>query len=108
MEWLRSIVLGCGLDGETIHKGPTTSCKLVVLRGCVFSSSWLARSTLAELAPARVRTIPSAFFSFLFPDECRLCEQPLHNISRVPVCPACLAKPEPLAAEYFCVQCRSP
>jgi ComF family protein len=26
----------------------------------------------------------------------------------VPVCRACLAKPEPLAAEYFCVQCRSP
>jgi ComF family protein len=26
----------------------------------------------------------------------------------VPVCRACLAKPEPLAAEYFCVQCRAP
>jgi competence protein ComFC len=26
----------------------------------------------------------------------------------VPVCRACLNKPEPLAAEYFCVQCRSP
>ena len=26
----------------------------------------------------------------------------------MPVCRACLAKPEPLAAEYFCVQCRSP
>ena len=24
------------------------------------------------------------------------------------MCRACLAKPEPLAAEYFCVQCRSP
>jgi ComF family protein len=24
------------------------------------------------------------------------------------VCPACLAKPEPLAAEYFCVSCRTP
>jgi competence protein ComFC len=29
-------------------------------------------------------------------------------MSRVPVCRACLAKPEPLAAEYFCVQCRAP
>jgi len=37
-----------------------------------------------------------------------VCEQPLHEISRVPVCRACLAKPEPLAAEYFCVQCHSP
>jgi ComF family protein len=26
----------------------------------------------------------------------------------VPVCRACLAKPEPLSAEYFCVQCRAP
>ncbi len=26
----------------------------------------------------------------------------------MPVCRACLAKPEPLAAEYFCVQCRAP
>jgi competence protein ComFC len=26
----------------------------------------------------------------------------------VPVCRVCLAKPEPLVAEYFCVQCRSP
>jgi ComF family protein len=26
----------------------------------------------------------------------------------VPVCRACLAKPEPLAAEYYCVQCRAP
>jgi ComF family protein len=26
----------------------------------------------------------------------------------VPVCRACLSKPEPLAAEYFCVQCRAP
>jgi ComF family protein len=26
----------------------------------------------------------------------------------VPVCRDCLAKPEPLAAEYYCVQCRAP
>ncbi len=33
---------------------------------------------------------------------------PLKNFSRVPVCRACLAKPEPLAADYYCVQCRAP
>jgi ComF family protein len=32
----------------------------------------------------------------------------LEDISRVPVCRACLAKPEPLAADYLCVQCRAP
>lgn len=26
----------------------------------------------------------------------------------MPVCQTCLSKPEPLAAEYFCVQCRAP
>ncbi len=26
----------------------------------------------------------------------------------MPVCRACLSKPEPLAAEYFCIQCRAP
>jgi len=57
---------------------------------------------------ARVRTIPAALFSLLFPDDCRVCNQPLKDFSRVPVCRACLAKPRPLAAEYFCVQCRSP
>jgi len=29
-------------------------------------------------------------------------------MSRIPVCRACLAKPEPLAADYFCIQCRAP
>jgi len=29
-------------------------------------------------------------------------------VSRVPVCRACLSAPEPLAAEFFCVSCRTP
>lgn len=29
-------------------------------------------------------------------------------MSRVPVCADCLAKPEPLSAEYFCASCRTP
>jgi ComF family protein len=32
----------------------------------------------------------------------------LQDVSRVPVCAACLTKVEPLAAEYFCSQCRTP
>jgi ComF family protein len=96
------------VPGGAIHKTAATSCRLVVYGRCVFSSSWLARSTSGELAPFRVQTIPAALFSFLFPDDCRICDQPLKDLSRVPVCRTCLAKPEPLAAEYFCVQCRSP
>ena len=60
------------------------------------------------MAPPSLRKIPGRLFSLIFPDECRICSQPLHEISRIPVCPTCLAKPQALAAEYFCVQCRSP
>jgi ComF family protein len=47
-------------------------------------------------------------FNLVFPDQCRLCEQPLTNVSRIPVCPACLSLPKPLEAEYFCRACRTP
>jgi ComF family protein len=55
-----------------------------------------------------VRKIPAALFNLFFPDDCRVCGKPLSNVSRIPVCRACLAQPQPLAAEYFCVQCRTP
>jgi len=44
----------------------------------------------------------------LFPDDCRICGQALREISRIPVCAECLREPVPLAAEYFCVSCRTP
>lgn len=44
----------------------------------------------------------------MFPDDCRICAQPLKGLSRIPVCSSCLRKPEPLKAEFFCVQCRTP
>jgi len=75
---------------------------------CVFSSSRLSKAASIDLAFPVVRKPFDRVFSFVFPDECRLCEQPLQEISRVPVCRTCLAKPVPLEAEYFCVQCRSP
>ncbi len=55
-----------------------------------------------------MQSISSAFFNLVFPDQCRLCEQPLRNISRIPVCTACLNLPEPLHAEFFCRACRTP
>lgn len=48
------------------------------------------------------------FFNLVFPDDCRVCEQPLTNASRVPVCLACLDLPQPLQAEFFCRACRTP
>lgn len=32
----------------------------------------------------------------------------MREASRIPVCSSCLAKPKPIEAEHFCVQCRSP
>ena len=55
-----------------------------------------------------LRKAPHALFSLLFPDECRLCETPLHGYTRVPVCAACLSAPAALSAEYFCSQCKTP
>jgi ComF family protein len=50
----------------------------------------------------------SSFFSLVFPDDCRVCGEPLREVSRIPVCSRCLTAPEPIAAEYFCVACRTP
>ncbi len=54
------------------------------------------------------RSVPRALFSLFFPDDCRICGQPLGEVSRVPVCRDCLAGPRPLKAEFFCVSCRTP
>ena len=57
---------------------------------------------------AAVQKISYGLFHLLFPDNCRLCDSPLTDVSRVPICLSCLSKPEPLAAEYFCATCRAP
>jgi competence protein ComFC len=59
-------------------------------------------SRLAVLSPFR------ALLNLLFPDECRLCGQPLKEVSRIPVCSACLRLPRPMEAEFFCASCRTP
>ena len=75
-------------------------------RRWVFSSSRL--TAIADIGHSTVRTASHALFSLLFPDDCRICGQPLREISRMPVCRKCLRAPEPLSAEYFCVSCRTP
>jgi ComF family protein len=47
-------------------------------------------------------------FQLVFPDDCRVCGEPLQEVSRIPVCAGCLESTQPMAAEYFCVACRSP
>lgn len=55
-----------------------------------------------------VRSASRALFSLFFPDDCRICGQPLDEVTRIPVCLVCLHKPEPLDAEFFCISCRTP
>ena len=55
-----------------------------------------------------VRKVGCGLLNLLFPDDCRLCGEPLRGASRVPVCALCIADPEPLAAEYFCAACKMP
>jgi ComF family protein len=63
---------------------------------------------LAHAIPSVVRTVFRGIFSLLLPADCRVCGAALREISRIPVCPACLHAPEPLTAEHFCVTCRTP
>lgn len=58
--------------------------------------------------PSLLRESANYLFALVFPDDCRICGAPLQQISRVPVCRACLAAPEPLEADYFCAACRTP
>jgi ComF family protein len=45
---------------------------------------------------AWVSRIFESLFSVLFPSDCRICASPLLNISRLPVCPACLDQIHPV------------
>jgi ComF family protein len=42
------------------------------------------------------RRAAESLFSILFPSDCRLCGMPLLNISRLPVCPECVASIHPI------------
>lgn len=44
-----------------------------------------------------VSGIAESLFATLFPSDCRLCNAPLTNISRLPVCQACLSEMRPIA-----------
>ena len=57
---------------------------------------------------AACKHLPALLFNLVLPDDCRLCEQRLTNLSRIPVCESCLALPQPLQAEFFCRACRTP
>lgn len=45
-------------------------------------------------------------FNLIFPADCAICQYPLQNLSRIPVCSKCLSEPQPFIAEYSCSQCQ--
>jgi ComF family protein len=55
-------------------------------------------------SPSWTGRAAASLFSVLFPSDCRLCGAPLLNISRLPVCPECLAGIEPIA-DHLCSVC---
>lgn len=72
-----------------------------------FSSSLLPRLAASGVTDAAKRVL-CGFFNQLFPDDCRVCGERLHEVSRIPVCSRCLGEPAPLTAEYYCIACRTP
>lgn len=73
------------------------------------SSPWTDFSDGAVRASRRVFCgLFEPLFTLVFPDDCRVCGEPLRELSRIPVCAVCLEEPAPLTAEYFCVACRMP
>lgn len=58
------------------------------------------RTTTASLA--------SSLLGLFFPARCRICDDTLDGISRVPVCPQCWDKAAPLPDEGLCVICGLP
>jgi ComF family protein len=59
-----------------------------------------------------MRSAAVGLLNLLFPEDCRVCGESLNARSskrfRVPVCTKCLARPESLAADFYCVACHTP
>jgi ComF family protein len=55
-----------------------------------------------------IHALRHGLFHLVFPDDCRVCGEPLREVSRIPVCARCLESTEPISAEHFCIACRTP
>jgi ComF family protein len=69
---------------------------------------WVFSSALLTNFGRSLLPLAERAFCGLFPDDCRVCGAPLHEISRIPVCSACLRQPTPFAADYYCSDCKTP
>lgn len=76
-------------------------------RRWIFSLRWASYPWPKLDAPA-IRRLAGETFGLVFPDGCRICEEQLREVSRVPVCARCLDSVEPFSADCMCVRCRTP
>ena len=53
-------------------------------------------SSLVSMLVSSVSGVAESLFATLFPSDCRFCRAPLINISRLPVCEACLSDIHPI------------
>ena len=68
------------------------------------ASERLVRHPVVLLKPSSwTSRAAESLFSVLFPYDCRICSMPLLNISRLPVCPDCLAGMDPIAGKVCSV-----
>jgi ComF family protein len=63
---------------------------------------------MSRSARGAARKAVCGLLDLLFPDDCRVCGDRLHEVSRIPVCSRCLLKPELFHTEFYCVTCRTP
>lgn len=61
-------------------------------------------SSLLSTLVSSVSGVAESLFATLFPSDCRLCGTPLINISRLPVCRACLSNVHPITGNV-CFVC---
>ena len=84
----------CPRDEEAVFSSSEdrirTSHSAVAVAGAVVASEDAWSTTRAY-----ARRAAESLFSVLFPSDCRICGLPLLNISRLPVCPECLARIHP-------------
>ena len=62
-------------------------------------SGLLVRRNLLGSAVSGATLIAQGLFAALFPSDCRICNAPLENISRLPVCDDCLSAITPISGE---------
>ena len=55
-----------------------------------------------------LRDLAASLATVALPDQCRLCDLPLTEISRVPICRRCLGGVESLKAAFACKRCGLP